>query len=446
MKNIKVFILLAALIICGKNGKLFGQTSPAATFDCSTSGMILTQGDGTSKTAFIHINTSSNPFTFDTLFVVNYNLNSTAYNPLDNYMYAFPTGTDTTMLRIDANGGIDVISTDVASTVAPNNLPANDSYKGGTFDNKGNYFLAPSAGNNANSQDNAIFYINMSNPSTQYRLGLGSGNNVDLADIAWNPVDGKLYGIESSTYAPNSGNLGKLTVITLTYNASGIPTAATMARVGSTSSLYSFGAMYMGDNGAIYGSLNDGGFYQFNIDTGARTKISGSPSSTTNDGANCPLNAIAFGADIQITKTDNTTLLAPGTTHTYTITVSNPGPFGAEGIVVSDTLPAGIPAANVSYTATVVNGPNSAVATTTITGAKIGALNDTISLEVGSSVTYTVKLTVPANYKSYVLTNYALATPSNSTIDPDTSNNEAQDTDRTPIIPVNPHVRGRMKQ
>jgi len=434
MNKIKLIILLVALAVCGSSSRLFGQA--AVPFDCNSSGMILTQGDGSSTTTFYHVNTSTNPFTFETMFTIPYNLNSTAYNPVDNYLYAFPasyTGNNNInkILRIDANGNYDVVTIAV-----PGTAPGGTAYKGGACDIYGNLFLSTS------SADNAIYFVNMNvTPYVQTRLGLGTGNTVNLPDVAWNPADGKLYGVDGTAYTNASGIGGKLTVFTITYDANHVPTGATFTRVGNGNSLNSFGAMYIGSNGALFGSLNDGGFYQFNTATGARTLISDSPGSSVNDGANCPTVPIAFGADIQITKTDNDSLLVPGKTYTYIINVTNAGPFGAEGVVVTDTIPEGIPAENITYTAATVDAPNGNTATTTITGTGTGMLRDTVSLEVGSSVVYTVKLTVPADFNRYLLENCASAVPASSTKDPNLFNNSSCDIDKTPHIPVNPNVR-----
>ncbi|MFT4224168.1 DUF6923 family protein [Dysgonomonas sp.] len=336
MNNIKILVTLAALFVCGQSHRVFGQAS--VPFDCNTGGMILSQGNGTNATVFYRVNTNNNPFTFDAMFTIPYNLNSTAYNPYDNYIYAFPTGTTSTLLKIDLNGAYSVLTASVAGT-APNG----GAYKGGTIDNNGIYYLAP------NTSDQALFYIDLKAPNASNiyqakRIPLASGN-LNLPDIVWDKNSGKIYGVES--YA---GQEGKLDIISVNPTF----TQATLNRIGKGDATnYQFGAMYLGSNGIIYGSLNGGGFYQFDIATGNKIKISGSPGSSTNDGANCPLAPITFGTDIKVTKTDNTDLLIPGNTTVYTIVVSNEGPFGAMNIQVSDPLPAGIPAENVSYTAIV---------------------------------------------------------------------------------------------
>src|SRR5690606_7316331 len=83
------------------------------------------------------------------------------------------------------------------------------------------------------------------------------------------------------------------------------------------------------------------------------------------------------GADISVTKTDNTDFFAPGGTTTYTITVTNYGPDAAQDVVVTDALPAGISAADMSWTGPSVSG----------TGA---LLHNAGTLAAGSSLTYTV--------------------------------------------------------
>ena len=46
-------------------------------------------------------------------------------------------------------------------------------------------------------------------------------------------------------------------------------------------------------------------------------------------------------ADLAITKTDNVTSAAPGTTVTYTVVASNNGPSDVVGATVTDSIPAG---------------------------------------------------------------------------------------------------------
>src|SRR5690606_8871733 len=106
-----------------------------------------------------------------------------------------------------------------------------------------------------------------------------------------------------------------------------------------------FGGLVSASNG-VFGIRNQGGFYQFNLETGAATLISSSPVTGNNDAAKCAETPLQFGVDLSITKTDNRTFYTPGTSTTYSIVVANAGPFGVQGAVVNDPLPAGITTAN----------------------------------------------------------------------------------------------------
>ncbi|NUY81627.1 DUF11 domain-containing protein, partial [Flavobacterium sp. MAH-1] len=91
------------------------------------------------------------------------------------------------------------------------------------------------------------------------------------------------------------------------------------------------------------------------------------------------------GADLVVLKTDHASVFIPGAQMSYDITITNNGPDVATNVDVSDAVPAGIPAANVSWT-----GPN---------GTGTGAINENFAtLNVGQTLTYTVIVTVPSSY------------------------------------------------
>lgn len=144
---------------------------------------------------------------------------------------------------------------------------------------------------------------------------------------------------------------------------------------------------------------------------------------------NCysPVTAITVGnssADLSVTKDDGKTAYIPGTTNIYTIVVRNVSGSNVLGAKVSDGLPAGIPAANMSYSTPVLTGG----ATTSITGPQTGALNDVVNLPVGATVTYAVTITIPVTYTGN-LTNVATVTSPAGSSDPTLGNNTATDTD-----------------
>jgi len=125
-------------------------------------------------------------------------------------------------------------------------------------------------------------------------------------------------------------------------------------------------------------------------------------------------------ADLQITKTDGVTTYTPGGSVTYSIVITNPsGPANITGATVTDTLPTQITGAN-------WNCASSGGATCTANGS--GNINDTVSLPVGSSVTYTVNATIGSAVSGNMV-NTALVTLPVGYSDPNTGNNSATDTD-----------------
>ena len=125
-------------------------------------------------------------------------------------------------------------------------------------------------------------------------------------------------------------------------------------------------------------------------------------------------------ADLQITKTDNKTTAVPGTSNTYTIVVTNAGPSSVTGATVMDTFPASL--FNETYTASATGGA------TGFTASGSGNINDTVTMPVGSTITYLVTGTISPNATGS-LSNTATVTPPAGVTDPNTGNNSATDTD-----------------
>ena len=439
MNTIKYLLLLVAVAF-GFVGNIFGQATVA--FNCSEVGIIVTQSGIPTATrstfSKLTIDNSTTPGTnvVTPLFSIPYNINATAYNPQDGFLYSFEIGSLTRFFRIDANGDYDVLT-----AVAPGTAPAGNAYKGAAINDSGLFYLIANG-----ASDTGIFYIDLNAPNgagnyPTTRMGLGGGQT-GIPDIVWNSANNTLYGIEAGV----SAQYGKVCVIELAVNGKSV---TSFTRIGTAvASRYSFGGVYIdysggNANGTMNGTLNDdNSVYRFDLTTGARTQLTGSwttgqGSTPINDGASCP----ALWADISVTKDDAITSMSPGDATAYTIVVSNAGPTGASGVQVSDLLPAGIPAANVSYTAAVAGG-----AATLVTGTQTGAIDDTVSLPVGASVTYTLTLRVPANFAGNTLENTVTAMPPATIFDPDLTNNTATDINtilRADVfIPVNPHVRG----
>lgn len=334
--------------------------------------------------------TSTNPFTYPPVGSASGNYNAIGIHPLNGRMYGMPSVSSNNLWVINTDGS--------SINMGPvTGLPA-DSYNAGEIDNLGNYYVKASGSNNI------LYRINV---TTLIATPITLSTNISVADLAFRTLNGLLYTVSNDT--------GQL----LSIN----PSTGAVAGIGASPGTIAFGALFGSSTGEIYGSENSGGFYQFNITTGQRVLISGSPASGTNDGAHCVTAPIAFSADLEISKTDNTTTYVPGSTRVYTIVARNNGPFGVLGAVVSDPLPTGILAANVSYTAVAAGG-----ATTTVSGTQTGVINDVVNLPVNATVTYTVTVSVPFTFTGNLVNTVTITAPANST-DSNMANNTATDTD-----------------
>ncbi len=335
--------------------------------------------------------TSSNPLTYPLIGAASVNYNSTAINPLNGVMYGIQTPTSNVLLAINADG------TSV-NLGAVSGLPTGVTFNSGEIDNLGNYYVK------VNTDNNQLYRINL---TTLTATLITLNSSVNLPDIAFNVTTGLLYGVNSTN--------GQLVSIN--------PSTGAVVGIGITPGAVNFGAMFASSTGEMYGADNAGGFYQFNLTTGQRVLISNSLPSNGNDGAHCVTAPISFGSNLSVTKTDGKTEYIPGTTNTYTIIVSNSGPFGVLNANVSDPVPAGIPAANVSYTAVASSG-----STTNVVGTQVGAINDLVSVPVNGTITYTVNINVPLSFTGNLINTVTVTPPANST-DSNLADNTATDTD-----------------
>ncbi|MDQ7250414.1 DUF7507 domain-containing protein [Dongia sedimenti] len=381
---------LIALVCPGLAGSALAQAFPGCT-----AAMYLTQSPGSTPATFYAIDVSTNPFSFAAIATEPiYGYNATAYNPADNYIYAMRTGGDgaghKSLLRIGSNGlatQVHVFADTETALNSAGNLVA------GEIGADGYYYVY--AGGSATT----LFKISLSDYSvTSFNLGAA----LYAPDFAW--YGGRLYGISSQ-----NGQLYSIDPST------GVATA-----VGPQHEAVGYGAMFGASNG-IFGSSNTGGFYRIDPNTGTTTLISGSPASGGNDGAKCYSTALTFPIDLSISIADSAQYYRAGTNVGYTIVVGNEGPYGTQGATVNAGLPSGISEA--SWTC---GQATAGAACGAATGT--GAINNTVNLPAGSSVTYSLTLTIPAEF-SGDLTVVASVSPPADSGEADSSNNSASDTD-----------------
>ncbi len=127
-------------------------------------------------------------------------------------------------------------------------------------------------------------------------------------------------------------------------------------------------------------------------------------------------------ADVGITKTASPSPAVPGTALTYTIVVTNAGPDTVNA-TVADTFPAGFNGA--VFTSTGANATGNSASGT-------GNINDSVTIQSGGSITYTVTGTVSPTATG-TLTNTATVTPAAGTQSDNPANNSS--TTNTQLTP-----------
>jgi uncharacterized repeat protein (TIGR01451 family) len=153
---------------------------------------------------------------------------------------------------------------------------------------------------------------------------------------------------------------------------------------------------------------------------------------------NTPAEIIIQEADLAITKTDNLTSIAAGSTLTYTIVVSNNGPSPVTGADIKDTLPSQL--TNATWTCTASTGSSCAAAS------GVGNLDTKVNLLNGGTATYTLTGVVNPSATGTIANTAQVLRP-NDVNDPTDStrtgagNNSATDT--TTIIPPTTNVLGQ---
>ena len=379
--------------------------------NCPTT-MFLTQYPAVGGTSLYTLNNVTNPLTITQVGTTTggtVQLNGIGFNPLDNFIYGINNYDDGVnpkschLFIVDANN----VSFDLGTV---SGLPTG-AYISGDIDAAGNYYVKENS-----NPATKIYKINITTKvATLINLVDTSNNPVSVrpADITYSVIDNLLYGVTNTT--PGNASLFSIN-----------PTSGLVKIIGDTGGVTSFGAMYSdGVTGAIYGNANSAVFYSLNKTTGLATKVSNSIATVGNDGAHCVNSPILFGAELSITKTDGKTQYTPGMTNTYTVVVSNAGPFTAINANIKDAIPAGIPASNISYTSAVQPGGTSVILSG---GSGTGAINSFANIQKGESITYTITLTVPLTYTGN-LVNTATVAVSADNVEANTSNNSATDTD-----------------
>jgi gliding motility-associated-like protein len=194
-------------------------------------------------------------------------LNGMGYRYSDNYIYGVNAET-LELYRVGKDG--------VAHSLwmlEPNRYLR---YVAGDVSPDGRYLVL--VGNNS-FQDVALVFIDLDSPVYEYRELQLSGPDVRCADIAFDPIDGRLYGFDGIhhrlvTYDINTGEV-----------RSDLPPTSEALLMGGLF-FDPFGNLY--GYGAIPGENAQKAFYSIDKSTGAVKRETAGPPASRNDGCSCP--------------------------------------------------------------------------------------------------------------------------------------------------------------
>lgn len=388
-----------------------GSNVPGGPFPACDATMYMSYGLHPNRpTTIARLDVSQVPFELDPIGDNSQSYNAIGFNPRDNYIYGIRLRT-TNLYRIHSNGYVDSLGN-------ISGLPSagSRSYNSGEIGADG-YMYALLEGT-----DTVMYRIDISNPHAAFAVAIPLvGGTVSGNDLAW--INGRLYTVNRD---------GTVAWIDPTTGA-----VTTLPAVNGT--LGDVGALF-GTPTALYGAQNNpGGFYQFDLTTGAAIKLSDAPPVASNDGAHCATAPIELDADVSVTKTNTpdqgpsdlpNDTFRPGTNVTYRIVVSNDGPVGVAGMSVTDPVPTGI--TTTSWTCSIIQGDGQCG-----TSSGTGAIDTTVDLQynaitrTGSQALFSLIVSVPANYLeiSDTLTNTVAIELPPDYVDPTPDDHTATDTD-----------------
>ncbi|MHA7944839.1 DUF6923 family protein [Formosa sp. 3Alg 14/1] len=203
------------------------------------------------------------------------NINATAYNPADGFIWGSLTSPQKSIVRIGKNFNTTIYTI--------NELPESNRYVG-DINTDGIYYLKGGG--------KTFYKIDLNPESENYTKYIGTDNlslNINIHDWAFNAVDGYLYAVEKKTNIlyridPENGNVLPLGVIPVLTGLN-----------------YTYGAVYFDASGRFYVSANQTGtiymIQKVQDLTGVNVMESNlfafGPSSASNDGARCPTAPVA---------------------------------------------------------------------------------------------------------------------------------------------------------
>lgn len=204
---------------------------------------------------------------------VNANINGLGFDEQDRYLYGFNTSS-LTVVRMDSDFQVETLNV--------SGLPDGISFFVGDVSDHHYYIFRKNIG---------LYKIDLSPLDEDINapleaIKIGEKSSINLTDMAFNPNDNNLYGVDNS-----NGNLYQIS-----------PQTGSTTLIGDSGETGTFGAMYFDVNGYFYLSRNqDGKIYRIDLSTiSSQSSIeeikaidvtaihfADGPSSSQNDGARC---------------------------------------------------------------------------------------------------------------------------------------------------------------
>lgn len=306
-----VLVLFGIIVVKGRGSAETLPTSTPAPFICN-SDIYISQGNSSSSTLF-NVDTTTNPFGLNSIYGPEaFQYNAIGFNIIDGQIYG--------LVRSNADGFAkkDFMSIDADGVITNYGSSAEnvDSYAG---DVDGNGIFTFISGGKIYAYDTQ--HPTFPTIETGYPKPLSP--NVGLADIAFSPENGLLYGVRNGQLIEINPETGATSSINMTapYGSSfDMPKQA--------------GGVWFDARGDFYAYWNNGFIYRVDTETAEAELLSTASRVSTNDGTAC-----AFG--IILEKSVSKSLIMAGETVTYTFVAVNGLPDNNLPFDFSDVLPEG---------------------------------------------------------------------------------------------------------
>lgn len=243
------------------------------------------------------------------------NLNAMGYRSTDNLIYGVDPD-EFFLYQVDANG--------VVVELKKLNLTFDNEYFAGDVSPDGR-FLILVGGSKFTGLDNEIVKIDLTSPNYSFTR-VAFNTNTRIFDVAFDPEDGRLYGVDSRNK--------RLVIIN--------PDTGTLeSNFGPQQIVNSIGALFFDTFGNLFAyggvvnSQEQDKLFEINKRTGSITVLTTGPITEGNDGCSCPYT-------IKLEKTVSPEETFPCEEVEYTFTIANSSGITRSGIDLQDVLPNGL--------------------------------------------------------------------------------------------------------